>query len=90
MQGRVASLARTQTGSRYLQKDLNKTSCDVVNFLITDIGREMSKIMIDRYGNYFCQRLLSSCTAQQRLTILELIGPDFIKICCDSRGTHTI
>jgi Pumilio-family RNA binding repeat len=46
--------------------------------------------MIDNYGNYFCQRLLLSCSPDQRLMILQNISSDFISICCDKRGTHTV
>jgi hypothetical protein len=46
--------------------------------------------MIDNYGNYFCQKLLQNCSSDQRLTILRVIQHDFIKICCNKKGTHTI
>ena len=46
--------------------------------------------MVDNYGNYFCQKLLSSCSVDQRLTILKNISPKFIEICCNRKGTHTI
>lgn len=46
--------------------------------------------MIDNYGNYFCQRLLSSCSGDQRLAILGMIQNKFFEICCNKKGTHTI
>lgn len=86
----MAKLASTQAGSRYLQNEMTKAKVDFINFLITDIGKEFSAIMVDNYGNYFCQRLLSSCSGEQRVQILRLIESDFISICKDKRGTHTI
>jgi len=62
----------------------------MVEFFLQDIDEDLSRIMIDRYGNYFCQKLLSMCDTKQRSWILELIRKDFTKICCDQRGTHTI
>lgn len=46
--------------------------------------------MVDNYGNYFCQKLLSTCSCDQRLFILTIIQEHFIKICCNKKGTHTI
>ena len=46
--------------------------------------------MINQYGNYFFQKLLSNCSVDQRLHILNLIKKDFIHICCHKQGTHTI
>lgn len=46
--------------------------------------------MIDNYGNYFCQRLLYNCSADQRIFILEKIEANFIEISCNKKGTHTI
>ena len=46
--------------------------------------------MVDNYGNYFCQKLLSSCSGDQRLAILNMIKPKFNEICCNKKGTHTI
>lgn len=46
--------------------------------------------MVNQYGNYFFQKLLSNCSVEQRLQILDHIKDDFIKICCHKQGTHTI
>ena len=62
----------------------------MIDFLVKDIGADFSRIMVDNYGNYFCQRLLSSCSGEQRVTILKLIESDFLLICTDKRGTHAI
>lgn len=48
--------------------------------------------MIDNYGNYFCQRLLSTCSPSQRISILNhlQISGKFVEICKDKKGTHTV
>ncbi len=33
---------------------------------------------------------MQTCTADQRLFILRIIQDEFINICCNKRGTHTI
>lgn len=50
----VAKLASTQSGSRYLQKEMTKAKDGLINFLVNDIGNDFPTIMIDNYGNYFC------------------------------------
>lgn len=62
----------------------------MVDFVLRDIGSDLSSIMTDSYGNYFCQGLLSCCSGYQRLQIVQVISSDFIRICCDKKGTHTI
>jgi hypothetical protein len=86
----VVSLACTQSGSRHLQKELAKADSSFVEFVLHDIGSKLALVMVDRYGNYFCQKLLQSCTINQRSCVLQLIKADFTKICCDLRGTHTV
>jgi hypothetical protein len=54
----VYRLALEQTGSRFLQKLLNKANNAVVSFLLSEIEENFAELMIDNYGNYFCQKLL--------------------------------
>ena len=90
LRDKVVPLACTQSGSRHLQKEIAKADSSFVEFMLKDIGRKLSVIMVDRYGNYFCQKLLQNCTINQRSNVLQLIKTDFTKICCDQRGTHTV
>ena len=46
--------------------------------------------MVDNYANYFCQKLLLSCSPRQRLNLLEKIEPKILDVCVDKKGTHTI
>ena len=71
--GAVTRLATSQTGSRYLQKELTKASPSLIEFMLSEVNRELSKIMVNQYGNYFFQKLLSNCSADQRLQILDMI-----------------
>jgi hypothetical protein len=34
--------------------------------------------------------MLSCCTQKQLIKVLDLIKKDFISICCDNKGTHTV
>lgn len=48
----------------------------------------MGKLMIDQYGNYFCQKLLHNVSSEQRLKILRALQKDFVTVSCDEVGTH--
>jgi hypothetical protein len=52
---------------------MTKAKVGMIDFLVNDIGADFPRIMVDNYGNYFCQRLLSSCSGEQRVQILKLI-----------------
>jgi pumilio RNA-binding family len=52
--------------------------------------QDFADLMMDNYANYFCQRLLQTCTPLQRFEILQAIERKFISICCNKKGTHTI
>jgi pumilio RNA-binding family len=46
--------------------------------------------MSDKYGNYFCKKLIQVCLPSQRIKILNNLGEDFINISKDSHGTHPL
>jgi hypothetical protein len=62
---------KTQTGSRFMQKFLNKISPIEIDFLIKKISPFFKDIMTDQYGNYFLQKLAQCCSFNQRILILE-------------------
>ena len=69
----VSRLVCTQSGSRFLQKELNKADSNFVEFILNDIGSSLAEIMVDTYGNYFCQKLVSCCSLKQSSHVLSLI-----------------
>ena len=90
LKGSIMKLALTQTGSRFLQKQLTKANTTLVEFLLEEIGCSLCELMTDSYGNYFCQKLLLSCSGNQRLSILQNMRERIIEVCCNKKGTHTI
>jgi hypothetical protein len=63
----------SQKGSRIMQKFLNKISFDNMDLIISRLNHNFPKIMVDLYGNYFCQKLLQACSAEQRIIILNYV-----------------
>jgi hypothetical protein len=71
--GSIYQLAVNQTGSKFLQRLLDNANPQIVSFLLKEIEMALPTLMVDNYGNYFCQRLLINCSADQRMVILERI-----------------
>eukprot|EP00347_Sterkiella_histriomuscorum_P024135 403332189 len=90
LKGNVIKLSINQTGSKFLQRLLDNANPQIVQFLLDEIQSHLPMVMVDNYGNYFCQELLINCSSAQRMQILERISVDFVAICCNKKGTHTI
>ena len=87
---KIAALALTQQGSKYLQRVLTKASPDIVEFIILEIDMKLSHLMKNQYGNYFCQKLFQSASSHQRHQMLGFISSDFYNIAWSKHGTHSI
>ena len=48
------------------------------------------QIMCLDYGNYFFQKLIKKLNIQQRITIYQIIEPEFLVIATNKCGTHSI
>ena len=73
-----------------MQKLLDAANPVIVNFLLKEVETVIPQLMVDNYGNYFCQRLLINCSSDQRMVILHSIENEFIQICQNKKGTHAI
>lgn len=80
----------SQKGSRHMQQKINKITPEELDKLIDVIGEKFSDLMIDLYGNYFCQKLFQTSSSQKRICILNYIKEKFIDISCHSSGTHSM
>jgi len=63
--------AKTQRGSRSLQKLLNKIEPGGLDEILEKLKFNFPELMIDTYGNYFCQKLIQSASSDQRMFILR-------------------
>jgi hypothetical protein len=70
--------AKTQRGSRNLQKLLNKIEPGGLDEILEKLKNNFPELMVDTYGNYFCQKLIQSCSSEQRMFILRHVGNIFI------------
>ena len=78
----------SQTGSRMLQNNLDNFPPHILDILIDKIKFSFQKLMSDIYGNYFCQKLYSLSSFEQRMTILDNIKDIFVPISKTKAGSH--
>eukprot|EP00347_Sterkiella_histriomuscorum_P003327 403364711 len=90
LRGNVVVMSKQQYGSKQLQRYLEKAPPELVDFIISEVVSELHNLMSDLYGNYFCQKLMTSASSQQRLVILTELRPNLYKISCDKKGTHSM
>ena len=80
----------SQTGSRMLQTNLSQFSSQIIDILIEKIKPHFEKLMSGIYGNYFCQKLYSICSTEQRILILDSIKDSFVSISKTKAGCHVL
>eukprot|EP00742_Colponemidia_sp_Colp-10_P000746 GILJ01000810.1.p1 GENE.GILJ01000810.1~~GILJ01000810.1.p1 ORF type:complete len:1060 (+),score=180.51 GILJ01000810.1:230-3409(+) len=90
LKGRLLAMAKTQNGSRYVQRQLSRAGPEDVEFIFNEIREGIADLMTDSYGNYMCQRMFQSCSANQRLQLLQTMSPRMVDVACDRRGTHAL
>lgn len=64
---------KTQKGSRFMQKFLNKISPESVDRMLNRLSSSFKEIMVDNYGNYFMQKLMQSCSSEQRVYVVQSV-----------------
>lgn len=88
--GQVGQMSRTQAGSKFLQRQLQKRSGAAVDVILAEVEDEIAAMMCDSYGNYLCSAAFSACSQKQRKRMLEKLAPRVGQIACDKRGTHAL
>ncbi|KAI8994686.1 armadillo-type protein [Pilobolus umbonatus] len=87
-QGKLYELCKDQNGCRFLQKKLEE-AC-YVEMIYQEIHPHFVELMTDPFGNYLCQKLLEKCDDIQRTNTVEVIAPEFLKICLNMHGTRAV
>ena len=81
---------KSYKGSIYVQELLQIINEQELNLLFHNLIPNISFIMCLEYGNYFFQKLVKKLNLKQRLSIYEIIEPNFIEIATNKSGTHSI
>ncbi len=81
---------KTYKGSIYLQNLLSLIDDSDIQKLLIKLSPNLTEVMCSHYGNYFIQKFFQRLNYQQRLFILNIIQNNFLDICIDKSGTHSI
>ncbi|OLY80463.1 Pumilio domain-containing protein [Smittium mucronatum] len=88
LEGRLYNVCKDQYGCRYLQKQLEEGSEKQIKMIFIEITPHFSKLMVDPFGNYLCQKLFEHCNESQRTMILKMISKDLVSISLNIHGTR--
>eukprot|EP00930_Biecheleria_cincta_P035636 TRINITY_DN24496_c0_g1_i1.p1 TRINITY_DN24496_c0_g1~~TRINITY_DN24496_c0_g1_i1.p1 ORF type:complete len:979 (+),score=209.52 TRINITY_DN24496_c0_g1_i1:114-3050(+) len=88
--GNVSSMSKSQAGSKFLQRQLQKGTGPVVDVILDGVEQEIGWLMCDAYGNYLCSVAFQACSQRQRKRMLQKLAPEVASIACDKRGTHAL
>ena len=80
----------SRDGSKIIQQRLNLHKNIKIKFLLKKIGTNLEKIICDKYGNYFFQKLYIISSKKLRLKILNSIKIFFIPSSKDETGVYVI
>lgn len=71
---------RTQKGSRNLQKFLINISNENLNLIFSRLNDRITDLMVDVYGNYLCQKIVTCCSVEQRIYLFNAVSLSFFNI----------
>ncbi|OMJ84094.1 hypothetical protein SteCoe_14846 [Stentor coeruleus] len=80
----------TKSFSKSLQQEISKSSPSNLDKIIITLQKNMPELMVDLYGNYLCQTLFHTCSADQRLLLLNALKGSLVSIAYHPRGTHAL
>ena len=86
----LCNFLKNQKDSREAQNALATMKENEVDLLINKLKNYISDVTIDKYGNYFTQKLIQICVPSQRLKIIQNIDTHFVEIANNSFGTHPL
>ena len=86
----LCNLLKNQKDSRDAQNALTNMKENEVDILINKLKNYISDVTLDKYGNYFTQKLIQICVPSQRLKLIQNIGNRFVEVANNSFGTHPL
>ena len=64
-----------------LQKILNESKSTEIKLIVKELIGEYRKLILDKYGNFFCKDLFKICDQNERVTILKELSPTLSEDC---------
>ncbi|OMJ27218.1 Pumilio domain-containing protein [Smittium culicis] len=79
-----------QYGCRSIQKSLEQCDDIYMTFVYNKVKDIFPILMVDPFGNYFCQKFLECCSDDIRTDLVEVICRDIEKISINIHGTRAL
>lgn len=73
LKGNFQKLITCQLGSRVLQSCISKTNKDIMILIFSEIQYNLSEVIVNQYGNYFCQKFFTCLPFTYRVKFLESV-----------------
>ena len=90
LKGTFYELITSQNGSRYMQKVYLNIEPDILEEIFLELLPKISKLMIDPYANYFCQKLYSVLNDENKMKFLYSLVPEIELISNSKIGTYPL
>lgn len=90
LKGNFVNVMKTHKGSKIFQTYLMKTPPDIIHAIYLEIKFNISDIMCDFYGNYFCKKFFGVLNKKDRVDFILSIKNNFNKLAFDNVGTFPI
>ncbi|KAG8093252.1 hypothetical protein GUJ93_ZPchr0012g20670 [Zizania palustris] len=90
--GFMHHIARDQHGCRFLQQRLEDGKREV-DFIFAGVARHAVELMVNPFGNYLMQKLLSVCDDEQRMAIVLTLTEEpfvLVRISLNVHGTRAV
>merc|ERR1719203_1733811 len=86
--GRVVYLAKSESGSRFVQEKVGNPRYLKVFF--QEMKKRLPELMTDNFGHYAVETLFAYCSSNQRVTLLQNLGPSLPNVACHKQGSFSV
>jgi len=86
--GRVVYLAKSESGSRFVQEKVGNPRYLKVFF--QEMKKRLPELMTDNFGHYAVETLFTHCSSNQRITLLQNLGPSLPNVACHKQGSFSV
>lgn len=89
VRGCIYSMAKDQNGCRFLQRVFDEGTYLDVQIIFNEVIGHIVELMMEQFGNYLVQKLLTVCSEEQRMQVLLMVTKEpgqLVRICLNTYG----